>query len=117
MLAEDRGFEPLRAVNPTRIPSVRHRPLGESSGRNYTGRVGRFGPPGTRPCVVGDIPRASFARAGKGNIAGVASPADGHGLAQTWQLVPAVDVPTPYMGRDHLRLIFGERWCVRRACR
>src|SRR3954453_16919543 len=27
--AEDRGFEPLRAVNPTRFPSERHRPLGE----------------------------------------------------------------------------------------
>ena len=30
-VAEDRGFEPLRAVNPTRFPSERHRPLGESS--------------------------------------------------------------------------------------
>lgn len=30
-LAEDRGFEPLRAVNPTRVPGERHRPLGESS--------------------------------------------------------------------------------------
>ncbi len=29
--AEDGGFEPPRAVNPTRFPSVRHRPLGESS--------------------------------------------------------------------------------------
>src|SRR5882757_8939636 len=29
--AEDRGFEPLRAVNPTRVPGERHRPLGESS--------------------------------------------------------------------------------------
>lgn len=30
-LAEDRGFEPLRAINPTRVPGERHRPLGESS--------------------------------------------------------------------------------------
>jgi hypothetical protein len=29
--AEDRGFEPLRVVNPTRFPIVRPRPLGESS--------------------------------------------------------------------------------------
>src|ERR1700744_4707460 len=30
-LAEDAGFEPARAVNPTRVPGERHRPLGESS--------------------------------------------------------------------------------------
>jgi hypothetical protein len=36
-LAEDRGFEPLRAVNPTRFPSERHRPLGESSAEEATG--------------------------------------------------------------------------------
>ncbi len=30
-LAEDGGFEPPRAVNPTRVPGERHRPLGESS--------------------------------------------------------------------------------------
>ena len=36
-LAEDRGFEPLRAVNPTRFPSERHRPLGESSAGESTG--------------------------------------------------------------------------------
>src|SRR3954452_24670504 len=36
--AEDRGFEPLRAVNPTRFPSERHRPLGESSAGEVTGR-------------------------------------------------------------------------------
>jgi hypothetical protein len=35
-LAEDRGFEPLRAVNPTRFPSERHRPLGESSVEDHT---------------------------------------------------------------------------------
>lgn len=35
-LAEDRGFEPLRAVNPTRFPSERHRPLGESSAGEAT---------------------------------------------------------------------------------
>src|SRR6185437_6106927 len=29
--AEDAGFEPARAVNPTRVPGERHRPLGESS--------------------------------------------------------------------------------------
>ena len=37
-VAEDRGFEPLRAVNPTRFPSERHRPLGESSAEEVTGR-------------------------------------------------------------------------------
>lgn len=36
-VAEDRGFEPLRAVNPTRFPSERHRPLGESSAQEVTG--------------------------------------------------------------------------------
>jgi hypothetical protein len=35
-VAEDRGFEPLRAVNPTRFPSERHRPLGESSAGEAT---------------------------------------------------------------------------------
>src|SRR5947209_6199867 len=30
-VAEDAGFEPARAVNPTRVPGERHRPLGESS--------------------------------------------------------------------------------------
>ena len=40
-MAEDRGFEPLRAVNPTRFPSERHRPLGESSAEEATGRHGR----------------------------------------------------------------------------
>ena len=47
-MAEDRGFEPLRAVNPTRFPSERHRPLGESSTDNVTGsphRVSWRGPP------------------------------------------------------------------------
>ena len=34
--AEDRGFEPLRAINPTRFPSERHRPLGESSAGEAT---------------------------------------------------------------------------------
>jgi hypothetical protein len=37
-LAEDAGFEPARAVNPTRFPSERHRPLGESSAEEVTGR-------------------------------------------------------------------------------
>ena len=37
-VAEDRGFEPLRAVNPTRFPSERHRPLGESSAQERTCR-------------------------------------------------------------------------------
>src|SRR6187402_1300783 len=36
-LAEDAGFEPARAVNPTRFPSERHRPLGESSAEEGTG--------------------------------------------------------------------------------
>ena len=35
-VAEDRGFEPLRAINPTRFPSERHRPLGESSAGEAT---------------------------------------------------------------------------------
>ena len=30
-MAEDAGFEPARAINPTRVPGERHRPLGESS--------------------------------------------------------------------------------------
>ncbi len=42
-LAEDAGFEPARAVNPTRFPSERHRPLGESSAEEGTGS-----PPGPR---------------------------------------------------------------------
>ena len=37
LLAEDAGFEPARAVNPTRFPSERHRPLGESSAGEVTG--------------------------------------------------------------------------------
>ena len=41
-LAEDAGFEPARAVNPTRFPSERHRPLGESSARKVTG-IGKRG--------------------------------------------------------------------------
>ncbi len=54
-MAEDRGFEPLRAVNPTRIPSVRHRPLGESSVGNYTGSRAAARPSGkrARPDVPG----------------------------------------------------------------
>ncbi len=35
--AEDAGFEPARAVNPTRVPGERHRPLGESSAEQHTG--------------------------------------------------------------------------------
>ena len=58
--AEDGGFEPPRAVNPTRFPSVRHRPLGESSWctpvvitdgvaqRGYRTRVPRPNRPGER---------------------------------------------------------------------
>jgi hypothetical protein len=38
-VAEDRGFEPLRAINPTRFPSERHRPLGESSAGEATGSL------------------------------------------------------------------------------
>jgi hypothetical protein len=37
--AEDTGFEPVRAVNPTRFPIVRLRPLGQSSVRKGTGLV------------------------------------------------------------------------------
>ena len=40
--AEDRGFEPLRAINPTRFPSERHRPLGESSAGEITRRWRAF---------------------------------------------------------------------------
>ncbi len=53
-LAEDRGFEPLRAINPTRFPSERHRPLGESSAGDITRqwRVASHAPyPGNRPPV------------------------------------------------------------------
>ena len=46
--AEDRGFEPLRAVNPTRVPGERHRPLGESSVGN-----------GSRPVVRPESPSTS----------------------------------------------------------
>ena len=43
-VAEDAGFEPARAC-PTRFPSERHRPLGESSARKVTGKCkhGRTG--------------------------------------------------------------------------
>src|ERR1700759_2895043 len=37
--AEDAGFEPARAVNPTRVPGERHRPLGESSVAMVTERA------------------------------------------------------------------------------
>ena len=40
-VAEDRGFEPLRAINPTRFPSERHRPLGESSAGRLPAPIGR----------------------------------------------------------------------------
>ena len=71
--AEDRGFEPLRAVNPTRFPSERHRPLGESSaeesyrcGAGWTeiDRLGRCdrrsSTPGNPPCggISPNSPRA-----------------------------------------------------------
>lgn len=36
-LAEDTGFEPVRAINPTRFPIVRLRPLGQSSAEKGTG--------------------------------------------------------------------------------
>src|SRR4051794_24965763 len=54
-VAEDRGFEPLRAVNPTRFPSERHRPLGESSAAKATcpdspGRIGIRRLCGNPPC-------------------------------------------------------------------
>src|ERR1700729_1460213 len=42
--AEDAGFEPARAVNPTRVPGERHRPLGESSvGHGSQAQVRVFG--------------------------------------------------------------------------
>ncbi|CCH69312.1 hypothetical protein BN10_1480002 [Phycicoccus elongatus Lp2] len=43
-LAEDRGFEPLRVINPTRFPIVRTRPLCESSAKEDTGADGPAGP-------------------------------------------------------------------------
>src|SRR5271169_3868325 len=63
--AEDAGFEPARAINPTRVPGERHRPLGESSvghgsraplgddaGRNGLSRRRAMEPePGTRLSV------------------------------------------------------------------
>lgn len=46
--AEDAGFEPARAINPTRVPGERHRPLGESSvghgSRVGMGAADRSGP-------------------------------------------------------------------------
>ena len=42
-VAEDAGFEPARAVNPTRFPSERHRPLGESSAPEDTRNARRGG--------------------------------------------------------------------------
>src|SRR6201999_2153762 len=44
-IAEDAGFEPARAVNPTRVPGERHRPLGESSVAMVTERAGAAVPP------------------------------------------------------------------------
>src|SRR5580700_6612650 len=42
--AEDAGFEPARAINPTRVPGERHRPLGESSvGHGSRAQVRVFG--------------------------------------------------------------------------
>ena len=52
--AEDRGFEPLRAINPTRFPSERHRPLGESS----AGRLPAGGERSARPRTLVTDPRA-----------------------------------------------------------
>jgi hypothetical protein len=49
--AEDAGFEPARAVNPTRFPSVRHRPLGESSARKVTGNAEHGRTRGRRSCL------------------------------------------------------------------
>jgi hypothetical protein len=51
-VAEDAGFEPARGVAPTRFPSVRHRPLGESSAhegtRPHFGLANRIQVPGCR---------------------------------------------------------------------
>ena len=41
-LAEVGGFEPPRAINPTRFPSERHRPLGDTSADEGTRRGGRL---------------------------------------------------------------------------
>jgi hypothetical protein len=40
VVAEVGGFEPPRAINPTRFPSERHRPLGDTSAEESTGRSG-----------------------------------------------------------------------------
>ncbi len=58
-VAEDRGFEPLRAVNPTRFPSERHRPLGESSAGEATGSPR---PPRNRSRTGGGGPGIRVAR-------------------------------------------------------
>ena len=61
-VAEDRGFEPLRAVNPTRFPSERHRPLGESSAGSVpvTAEGVEIAPEPTQPRAkfAGDVPLA-----------------------------------------------------------
>src|SRR3954466_8822096 len=69
-LAEDRGFEPLRVINPTRFPIVRTRPLSESSAGEDTGAGGAARPrySGRRPLVrrhLAELPQGrKAARAG-----------------------------------------------------
>ncbi len=56
-LAEDRGFEPLRVINPTRFPIVRTRPLCESSAGEDTGAARR-----PRPHALDPAPCTHCAR-------------------------------------------------------
>ena len=90
-MAEDRGFEPLRAINPTRVPGERHRPLGESSvamvaaGPRRPAR-GRGGPRRTRdytrprtPRGVSSVnsPRAGRQQGSMGSVGCAGSPMSG----------------------------------------
>src|SRR3954451_14789440 len=56
VLAEDAGFEPARAVNPTRVPGERHRPLGESSVAMVAANPARSAPLPAKPPPTGPTP-------------------------------------------------------------
>jgi hypothetical protein len=61
-VAEDAGFEPARAVNPTRFPSERHRPLGESSAGEDTRSGHQVRNPVSRLVDSAEVPRAAVPR-------------------------------------------------------
>ena len=61
-VAEDAGFEPARAVNPTRFPSERHRPLGESSAGEDTRSGHQARNPVSRLVDSAEVPRAAVSR-------------------------------------------------------